>query len=131
MDWTPIIVAAITGLPGVLLAGAILVKLMRTDKKIDGRLTELLASARKEATASATVKEKGAGESEEGMKRPEDKATPDMFGFELCAPGVLLVSPVAAGFKVSAHGKQVGRFDTFAQAQIFCCRHTEKAAVLC
>lgn len=63
------------------------------------------------------------------MKSQSDTKTPDMFGFEAFEPAELtILTAPRGGYRVVVDGCFVQRFDTFAQAQIFCRKHTKVAA---
>lgn len=55
------------------------------------------------------------------MRQRSDSKTQDMFGFPNFEPLELKI----VGFAVYANGKFLQEFDTFAQAQIFCRKHSK------
>lgn len=69
MNWDAIILAAIAGLPGTLVAAAAFLESRKTHKAVNSRMTELIRLARLEATDDATRAEKKA----ERVRRAEAK----------------------------------------------------------
>ena len=66
MNWDAIILSLIGSLPPTIVAAAAFVQARKTHKSVNGMKHELIDSVRKEATAQATLDEKGAQKTREG-----------------------------------------------------------------
>lgn len=66
MNWEPVLIAFVASLPPTIVAAAALIQAIKTHRSVNGMKHELVESVRKEATAQATLDEKGAQSVREG-----------------------------------------------------------------